>query len=916
MFGDILYSLIIGPLETLFEVIYVCAYHFTEDQGTSIICLSLVMNFLLLPLYNRTDAIQAQANETEKRMAPAVRHIKKAFRGNEQYMMLQTYYRQNGYKPADVLKGIAPLALEIPFFMAAYHYLSHLDHLAFAHFGAISNLARPDQLLTIGGEQYNLLPIAMTVINILSSLIYTKGAPLKTKLQLYGMAAVFLVLLYNSPSALVLYWTLNNLFSLVKNLFMKLPRPGKIFRWMLAASGIGLLVRLILHFSQLSMGGRLLLLLAAGLLALPLVLQLSGKGATVQPGASGKAQNMGFFTAQLLLTLVIGALIPSALINSSPEEFIIWSRSVSIHSYVLHCTVIAAGFFLIWMTVFYSLLKPAGRRVMECIAWCCSICCIVNYMFFGRNYGLLSNQLVFERGVSPSEGEIVLNLVILAAVSGAAVVVSLKKPELMRILGAAAVISVLCLSGFNMLQTQNKVTDDLQMNEALTQPDSLFQLNRNGKNVVVLMLDRAVGALVPYIFEEKPELCSQFEGFTYYPNTLSFGAHTNFGLPAVLGGYEYTPQEMDKRNQEKNVDKHNEALRMMPVLFSSQGFDTTVCDPTYADYRWTPRTDIYDSYPQIHAHITKGAYSNNSAEDVLNGANNMKRNILFYSLFKCAPVGMHSYLYDNGSYRNLQTGSSTGQTNESPVTAEGENIDFADSYSVLKYLPALTEVTDDSRSTFMMMCNDTTHSPQLLQLPDYKPSLKVDNREFEQEIPQRTNGAGELIELPTPVQMTHYHCNMAAYLQLGKWFEYLKAQGVYDNTRIILVSDHGYWMRLRKEHFFGPAYEDEIVSYNPILLVKDFDSRAPFHADEMQMTNADVPSLAVENLIADPVNPFTGNPIDNTHTKEGAFYVILSHQFYAHKNNGTTFLPDPWAVVSGDMWDRSNWIMIGPEPAS
>lgn len=33
---------------------------------------------------------------------------------------------------------------------------------------------------------------------------------------------------------------------------------------------------------------------------------------------------------------------------------------------------------------------------------------------------------------------------------------------------------------------------------------------------------------------------------------------------------------------------------------------------------------------------------------------------------------------------------------------------------------------------------------------------------------------------------------MAAMLRLGEWFDYLREEGVYDNTRIILVSDHGY----------------------------------------------------------------------------------------------------------------------------
>ena len=51
-----------------------------------------------------------------------------------------------------------------------------------------------------------------------AGLIYGKDMPLKSMIQLYALAAVFLVLLYNSPAGLVFYWTLNNVFSLCKNI--------------------------------------------------------------------------------------------------------------------------------------------------------------------------------------------------------------------------------------------------------------------------------------------------------------------------------------------------------------------------------------------------------------------------------------------------------------------------------------------------------------------------------------------------------------------------------------------------------------------------------------------------------------------------------------------------------------------------
>ena len=204
--GRLLYQLLLGPLELVFDVIYSLAYQITEHPGMAIVFLSLAMNFLVLPLYRRADAMQEEERLQSLRMKPGIDQIKKMFKGDERFMILQTYYRQNNYKPYYA-------------FIAAYHYLSELSLLQGASFGPISDLGHPDQLIHLGGISLNLLPILMTVINIISGAIYTKGMPMKSKVQLYGMALVFLVFLYRSPSGLVFYWTLNNLFSLVKNIF-------------------------------------------------------------------------------------------------------------------------------------------------------------------------------------------------------------------------------------------------------------------------------------------------------------------------------------------------------------------------------------------------------------------------------------------------------------------------------------------------------------------------------------------------------------------------------------------------------------------------------------------------------------------------------------------------------------------------
>ena len=62
-FFSILGTLLIRPLRLLFEVIYMMAERLIGNPGLSIIVLSLMMNFLVLPLYRRADAMQEEEQQ-------------------------------------------------------------------------------------------------------------------------------------------------------------------------------------------------------------------------------------------------------------------------------------------------------------------------------------------------------------------------------------------------------------------------------------------------------------------------------------------------------------------------------------------------------------------------------------------------------------------------------------------------------------------------------------------------------------------------------------------------------------------------------------------------------------------------------------------------------------------------------------
>jgi YidC/Oxa1 family membrane protein insertase len=222
------YNLVIFPIVQVVELCYLFVYRVSDSHGISVIGVGVAVSVLTLPLYFMAERWQQVERDTVKKLKPKTGKIKAVFKGDEQHLVLSTFYRQNHYHPVYAMRSTLGLLIQIPFFIAAYSFLSHLEALKGSSFLFIQDLGSPDGLLDIRGVSFNILPFLMTGINIVSGIIYTKGFQLREKIQLYTVAVVFLVLLYNSPAGLVFYWTINNVFSLVKNLLNKTKHSQSI----------------------------------------------------------------------------------------------------------------------------------------------------------------------------------------------------------------------------------------------------------------------------------------------------------------------------------------------------------------------------------------------------------------------------------------------------------------------------------------------------------------------------------------------------------------------------------------------------------------------------------------------------------------------------------------------------------------
>ena len=852
---SILYNLVITPIELLVEITYSIMYKVLGNCGLAIIAVSLVIQTLILPLYRRADVLQDEEREKQRAMSHWVNHIKKTFKGDEQFMMLSTYYRQQNYKSWYSLKSSFSILLQIPFFIAAYHYLSTLPALSGQSFLFIRDLGTADSIIQIGRLPINILPILMTLFNIISGAIYTRGLRTREKIQVYGLAAIFLVLLYNSPSGLVLYWTMNNLYSMMKNVFMKL---------------IGEKV----HLPKMH------------LKVMQKVIQNGYEHLQVEPLRL-------YILEALFLTALVGGMISLNVVSASPAEFL--TSTYGPIQIVMHNISIFAGIFLVWGTIFAALMKPRMQYILSIIMFALSIISFVNYMGFGTQLGKMSPLLVYDQTPYFSKQQKIVNALIGLFILVVCIWIGLKKSTIEKRILQVMAIGAIVTCIFSGISVNKEVMNITSRQEDGETDDKMIHLSKKGKNVIVFMLDRAINGYVPFIFEEKPEVKEAFDGFTYYPNTLSFGQYTNFAAPAIFGGYEYTPTAMNKRADESLKDKHDEALCVLPRMFSDEGYKVSVCSPPYAGYSWVPDLSIFEGIANVNAYDPCGKYTELAMKDYSSSyIDEQRSNFFYYSLMKICPISIQVHVYQGGSY--------WGQT-KSTIRK-----DFMDSYTVLTHLIEMTSIEDDDSDNALIMQNSTTHDVTLLKVPEYVPAENISTADYLDNgiiDPHTVVVEGKTMELLNQNQVAHYQANVAALSELAEWFSYIQDNECWDNTRIIVVSDHG--NALGQFDYMQLSNGIDVEFFNPLLMVKDFDAEN-FSVSEEFMTNADVPALAVSELIDLPINPYTGKII-STEEKLDKLWVTTSEKWNTSSNNGNVFDTGDgeWYSVEKQIFDEKNW---------
>lgn len=897
-----LYNMIITPIEFLIDWMFNFIVNKLPQVGVigAVFGVSILINFLALPLYNIADSIQEEERKLNKRMEPQIKRIKSTFTGDEQFMMIQTYYRECNYHPLYVFRSSLSILIEIPFFIAAYHYLSNCDLLGAGRFLCFTNLSKPDGVLEVLKFKINILPLIMTLINLISGFIYSKGLLFREKVQIVVIPLIFLFLLYNSPSGLVIYWILNNCFSLIKNIVLKSKKPFKLIYIILTPFVCLICLFLIKNIETFTKKFFVFTILVIEIL-FPYIWSLSKRilkkifYSKIQ--ISSKKLFLLLISYGTAISIFAGLLLPSRIIATSPQEFSYIGQTNSPLMYIFSTFSVFLGFFVFWPCSIFKMFSYKVRLMLPFVIFLIFIASLLNVFIFSHDYGVLSlsftiNDMSSLRKISICK-KILPYLVLVLSVYVLLFVEKRRRGFLLSF-SVVFIISELFFSflkicyiskEFNKVPVPTAKTDE----DVITRDfKPVIHLSKTNKNVIILFLDRAEGSFVPYISKTLPDFKKQFKGFVYYPNTVSFSSFTLPASPAMLGGYEYTQEGMNLRKSEFIKDKHNEALKIMPKLFTDGGFEATIIEPIYPNYQYKGGNAVFDSIKNLKAFEIYDLYTNNYKKAILhNDYSKVKQDVITNKEIK-------NFCFLQMLFPNLRS-IFYQLCRDSKVYNDYEPETFIMQYAPLYYLDKLTEFGSEN-NTFVFFGNETTHSPVNL---DDNLERPINYNYFHKDY-NSTEAYG----------ITHYKVNCASLKAVGNWLDYLRKNDCYDNTRIIIVSDHGAPVNSPDFKDFDTVPSRAAASVNCLLLFKDFNSDGEMKIDYSFMTNADTLFLAKRNLDISEINPYTGNQLIQKKTDGVNVYLPTSQEWNDNQLiDKKVFTLDSeigWHVKDS-IYDSKNW---------
>ena len=193
------------------------------SYGLAIIVLTILVKLILWPL-------TAQATRSQKKMqslqGPMLK-LREKHKGNSQKLNqeMMKFYKEHKVNP---FAGCWPILIQIPIFLGMFWMLRSAAELYGQSFLWATDLSEQDHVAQVQGFSLNVLPILMVITQWFQMKLnpmqmgpeLSDAQRINAKMMRF-MPFMFLIFLYFFSSALVLYWTIQNLMTILQTLITK-----------------------------------------------------------------------------------------------------------------------------------------------------------------------------------------------------------------------------------------------------------------------------------------------------------------------------------------------------------------------------------------------------------------------------------------------------------------------------------------------------------------------------------------------------------------------------------------------------------------------------------------------------------------------------------------------------------------------
>ncbi|KJS12091.1 MAG: hypothetical protein VR67_11515 [Peptococcaceae bacterium BRH_c8a] len=432
--------------------------------------------------------------------------------------------------------------------------------------------------------------------------------------------------------------------------------------------------------------------------------------------------------------------------------------------------------------------------------------------------------------------------------------VAFKKRVYIYKVAAKLSIALILIQTFTLFLTWFQNPDQPDWKKYSINGEQIYNFSSK-KNVIILVLDTYQSDIFQELINEHHDYLDIFKGFTYYRNSIGGFPTTYPSVPLILTGSYY-----DNSITMQEYIKKSYLNQSVPLVLKQNGF-------------------LVDLFPNVKQTIY---YNDEIASNFImaNGSNNKKQSlkkIYYITLYRFSPQYIKEHIFFKFNYY---------------INNEIKEVDFIlDDLDFANNIECNSEVNIE-KSVFKFYHLRGTHPPFNLNERLEKVNLNY-------------NRDGYKVQARASLEI------------INRFLNALRNNGVYDNSMIFIVGDHGlgsFGVNVQVSGYFqdnidkglkGLTSNNIIASGIPLILVKPFNSIQSMRISDAPVCLADIPKTIFTELKI--VNDFPGISMFDISESEVRERRYLSYN-WEHEYWDKQFLPAMQEyIINGFSWLPQSW---------